>query len=340
MKKIRTFLYIATLLLLVISASAEDGFSKAIPFDNDQPVISTVSLHPEGKLLITAGDDHVVRVWDLTSGIQTRQLQGHSGWIRTSSFVPNSTEVVTAGDDGKVLMWNAASGSLSRQILQLDHTVSRLVISPDARTLGLVGFSNDILVLELATGNVLHKLDGQTGDMRAIGFSGSGKVLATGGRDGTIRLWSVDSGQPLGEFVAHRRRVRDLKFVNDDSLVVSVSDDRTMFVTNLEDTAASFRIPLGSVIPFAIADCGNGHEVAVGGTDNQVSVWDLQKQSIRKMFKGHSGSITSLDYIPRANGLGGLLVSGSFDTSVRTWPLAPVQPVRVRVSEQPTASAK
>ena len=62
-KKIRTLLYIATLLMLVISASADDGFSKAVPVDNDQPVISTVSLHPDGKLLVTAGDDHVVRVW-------------------------------------------------------------------------------------------------------------------------------------------------------------------------------------------------------------------------------------------------------------------------------------
>ena len=75
MNKIRTFLYIAALLLLVISASAEEEFSQAIPVDSDQPVVSTVSLHSAGKLLITSGDDHVVRVWDLASGVQIKQLK-------------------------------------------------------------------------------------------------------------------------------------------------------------------------------------------------------------------------------------------------------------------------
>ena len=72
-----------------------------------------------------------------------------------------------------------------------------------------------------------------------------------------------------------------------------------MFVTDLENAAASYRIPLGGVIPFALAACGDVNEVAVGGTDNQISVWNLKRQSIRKVFKGHAGSITSLDYISR-----------------------------------------
>ena len=106
MKKIRTLLYIATLLLLVLSASANDDFSKAIPVDSDQPVVSTVSLHPAGKLLVTAGDDHVVRVWDLASGLQISQLKGHTGWIRSSAFIPNSTLVLTAGDDGNLWLFD------------------------------------------------------------------------------------------------------------------------------------------------------------------------------------------------------------------------------------------
>ena len=95
--------------------------------------------------------------------------------------------------------------------------------------------------------------------------------------------------------------------------------------------------PLGGVVPFALADCRND-EVAVGGTDNQIAIWNLKKQTVRKVFQGHTGSVTSLDYISRADGLGGIVVSGSFDTSVRTWPLGPVNPVRVRVSEKSPAS--
>ena len=340
MNKIRTFLYIAALLLLVISASAEEEFSQAIPVDSDQPVVSTVSLHSAGKLLITSGDDHVVRVWDLASGVQIKQLKGHTGWVRTSAFVPNTSHVLTAGDDGSVLIWDTARGTLLRKVAQVGYRISRLALSPDGRQVALVGFSRHITLLELESGDVLHQLDGRTDDIRALAFSQSGKAIATGGRDGFIRLWSVDSGQSLGAMVAHRQRVRDLVFLQGDALIVSVSDDRTMFVTDLENAAASYRIPLGGVVPFALAACGDVNEVAVGGTDNQISVWNLKRQSIRKVFKGHAGSITSLDYISRLNGLGGTLVSGSFDTSVRIWSLGPVEPMRVRVSEQSPTAAK
>jgi len=338
-KKIRTLLYIATLLMLVISASADDGFSKAVPVDNDQPVISTVSLHPDGKLLVTAGDDHVVRVWDLTSGVQIKQLEGHSGWVRSSAFIPKTTQIVTAGDDGNVHLFDVASGELKRKIITVDFAILRVAISPSGKTLALAGFSKDLRLVDIHSGNVIHSIDTQTDDIRAVAFSSAGKVVASGGRDGLIRLWSVDTGRQVGEITAHRRRIRDMRFVAKDSLLVSISDDRTMFVANLEDAAASFRIPLGGVVPFALADCRHD-EVAVGGTDNQIAIWNLHKQTVRKVFQGHTGSVTSLDYIPRPDGLGGMVVSGSFDTSVRTWPLGPDNPVRVRVSEQSPSSPK
>jgi len=325
--------------MLVLSATADDDFSKAIPVDSDQPVVSTLSLHPHGKWLVTAGDDHVVRVWDLASGTQIRQIPGHTDWVRSSAFIPNSTQVLTAGDDGQVHLLDIVEGTLKRKVASVDFSISRLKVSPNGSVIAFAGFSHSLLLVDTQSGNVLHRIDVLTDDVRALSFSNSGKVISSGGRDGVVRMWSVDTGRQVGEITAHRRRVRDMCFISDDSLLVSISDDRTMFVADLENAAASYRIPLGAILPFALVDCGN-QQVAVGGTDNRISIWNLKEQSIRKVFQGHTGSITSLDYMPRPGGLGGVVVSGSFDTSVRTWPLGPLNPVRVRVSEQSPAATK
>jgi len=327
------------LLMLVLSASADDDFSKAIPVDGEQPVVSTVSLHPEGKWLVTAGDDHIVRVWDLASGTQVRQIPGHTDWIRSSVFIPNSTQILTAGDDGHVYSFDIVEGTLKRKVASVDFSISRLTISPKGNVIAFAGFTQNLMLVDTQSGSVLHKIDALTDDVRALSFSNSGKVIASGGRDGRVRLWSVDTGQQVGEITAHRRRVRDMCFISNDSMLISISDDKSLFVANLEDAAASYRIPLGAVLPFALTDCGN-QQIAVGGTDNRISIWNLQEQSVRKVFQGHTGSITSLDYMPRPDGLGGVVVSGSFDTSVRTWPLGPLNPIRVRVSEQSPASPK
>ncbi len=325
--------------MLVLSATADDDFTRAIPVDSDQPVVSTVSLHPHGKWLVTAGDDHVVRIWDLPSGTQIRQIPGHTDWVRSSSFIPNSTQVLTAGDDGHVHLLDIVEGTLERKVTSVDFSISRLKVAPNGSVIAISGFSKNLFLIDTQSGNVLHKIDALTDDVRGLSFSNSGKVIASGGRDGIVRLWSVDTGQQVGEIMAHRRRVRDMCFISDDSMLVSISDDRTMFVADLENAAESHRVPLGAILPFALVDCGN-QQVAVGGTDNRISIWNLKEQSIRKVFQGHTGSITSLDYVTRPGGLGGVVVSGSFDTSVRTWPLGPLNPVRVRVSEKSPAATK
>ena len=315
MNKIRTFLYIAALLLLVISASAEEEFSQAIPVDSDQPVVSTVSLHSAGKLLITSGDDHVVRVWDLASGVQIKQLKGHTGWVRTSAFVPNTSHVLTAGDDGSVLIWDTARGTLLRKVAQLGYRISRLAVSPDGRQVALVGFSRHILCwnwkVEMC---YISWMDGLTifgpWHFRSR-VKRSPPVDATASFDSGRWIagnhWSDGSASTSQRSSLSSRRCIDSERFGRSNHVV----------TDLENAAASYRIPLGGVVPFALA-AGDVNEVAVGGTDNQISVWNLKRQSIRKVFKGHARYYLA-GLRSRLNGLGGTLVSGSFDTSVRIW---------------------
>ena len=57
----------------------------------------------------------------------------------------------------------------------------------------------------------------------------------------------------------------------------------------------------------------NVYLLGTGGSDNQIYVWDLQTMNQIGTLKGHTGSITSLDY------QNGILVSGSYDTQIRFW---------------------
>ena len=185
--------------MLVLSATADDDFTRAIPVDSDQPVVSTVSLHPHGKWLVTAGDDHVVRIWDLPSGTQIRQIPGHTDWVRSSAFIPNSTQVLTAGDDGHVHLLDIVEGTLKRKVTSVDFSIFRLKVAPNGSVIAISGFSKNLFLIDTQSGNVLHKIDALTDDVRGLSFSNSGKVIASGGRDGIVRLWSVDTGQQVAK---------------------------------------------------------------------------------------------------------------------------------------------
>src|SRR5205085_2071483 len=62
--------------------------------------------------------------------------------------------------------------------------------------------------------------------------------------------------------------------------------------------------------------------VATGGSDNMVRLWEASTGTQLQQLAGHTGSISALATDPT----GKQLVSGSFDTTVRVWPLATPRP--------------
>ena len=56
-------------------------------------VITAVALSPDGATLASAGDDHLIGLWDVGTGRLVRQLPSHEGWVRGLSFRPDGTQL-------------------------------------------------------------------------------------------------------------------------------------------------------------------------------------------------------------------------------------------------------
>ena len=50
------------------------------------PVVSALAIQPSGNVLATAGDDHLVRLWDFRTGELIRRLSGHEDWVTAVAF--------------------------------------------------------------------------------------------------------------------------------------------------------------------------------------------------------------------------------------------------------------
>ena len=88
-----------------------------------RPVITAVALDTAGKLAAIAGDDHLVRLWEVETGKLVRELRGHQDWVRAVAFNPTSPQLASAGDDHSVRIWSLESGQLLHTLGGSGHPI-------------------------------------------------------------------------------------------------------------------------------------------------------------------------------------------------------------------------
>ncbi|HIQ23306.1 MAG TPA: WD40 repeat domain-containing protein [Planctomycetes bacterium] len=284
----------------------------------EAPVITAVAIDPGARYLVAGGDDHRVWIWDLSRGELLERLPAHTDWVRCAAFDPTGQTLVTAGDDGQVRFWALAHRRAFRTLNRGVRPVRALAFDSTGELLAVGGRQDGVWVIHVASGRPVRRLEGSGADTRAVVFSPDGQHLAAAGRSGRVRVWEVASGRMVSDMEGHRRRVRALAYSPDAKYLASAGEDRTIRIWEAGAGTSAGSLPAQAAVVLSLAFCGPNH-LAVGSSDNLIRVWNLDSMRQQWRLVGHTGSVTALVWNARE----GLLVSGSYDTTVRLWQLPP-----------------
>jgi WD40 repeat protein len=303
--------------------------------DHKPPVVTAVRLHQGGQWLATAGDDHLVRVWNLADGKLVHKLNAHTDWVRAIDYSPDGRVLASAGNDRQIIFWDTATGA-RREIFALhDAAIAAIRFSHDGKLLAAVGFEESVRLYDVATKQVIARPPAPCQDIRAVTFSPDDQLLAIGGRCGSIRLLSVPRGELVRDFPAHRQRIRALAFSSDGAFVASSGEDRLIHVAPVAGTEG-YSLPPRPAKALSLVFYGP-QQLAVAGSDNIIRLWDVASKDEIGCLRGHTGSVAALEC------QGKILVSAGFDTTVRIWDVGdqmvgPAGPGPGRVGIRPTES--
>jgi WD40 repeat protein len=84
---------------------ATDGkFVRAMP--GHTAGVAGLAFHPSGTLLVSAGKDRTVRLWNPTNGTAVKTLEGHTAWVQGAAFYAKGTRLASVSADRTVKLWD------------------------------------------------------------------------------------------------------------------------------------------------------------------------------------------------------------------------------------------
>lgn len=297
------------------------------------PVVTALAASPEGRFIAAAGDDHGIRIVDLTNGETIRTITEHSDWIRSLVFASGGRQLFSAGDDGIVMSFAQGASRKGEQLLQVDFAIRTLALAPEQNLLAIAGFSKEIVLWDLKQNAERRRLQCESRDQRCVRFSGNGNYILCGGRQGELHVWDVNSGRELAGFHEHRGRIHNAVFSPDGTQVTSVGEDRQLIQYDIASRRAILKREIANAKLMSMC-LVNENLVAAAGADNSVHLYDALSDDVVAQLRGHYGTVSVM------TPCGNYLASGSFDTTVRIWDLESIDTKQIQYTKPVHAPIK
>jgi WD40 repeat protein len=188
----------------------------------------TVAYSPDGRLIASGGGsvlvnlfgdkkvkpDFAIRLWDATTGMELRRLEGHTGDVRRVRFARDGMRLVSAGFDSTVRVWAVDTGKELRCFTGHQGFVEFALFTPDGRSVfscegGQIkngqfilgenpsGISDHaIRFWDVETGKEWLRLKGHFGPILSMALAPDGRHFVTSGDDQTIKVWKMPQRAP------------------------------------------------------------------------------------------------------------------------------------------------
>jgi WD40 repeat protein len=207
--------------------------------------VRALAASPDGKLLASAGDDGAIQLWDTTAGKATTKLTAHTDWVLALAFSGDGKFLASGGHDGTVRLWDVAAG---KKLLDIEAKAAPQPNTPPLPT------------------NVVQ----------AITFSPDNKLLAVGGSDSLIHLFSVPEGKLVRSMPGHTSSVTGVQFHPGGAVLVSSSKDRTLKLWNPANGQLLKSLEGHTAWVQGVTFLAQGTRLASVGADGTVRLWELK----------------------------------------------------------------
>lgn len=200
-----------------------------LPNFESQPHRILFSRDARRMALLLDGEDKTAtfRILEFPSGAKLCEIENQWPAMLPAAFTPAGSEIFLMGKDNFIRRFDAATGQeLQKYEPAHENSVRAMIVSPSGKLLVSGGSRGDILLWDVASGKLLHKLAVEPAvyahaGVDSLAFSPDETLVAGGGLGGVI-LWSVETGAVTKLFPPESGSAAHIRFSADGKTITAV----------------------------------------------------------------------------------------------------------------------
>ncbi len=294
----------------------------AYPAPDREPVISldalamSVALDADGKRVAIGRGDGKIELWGISPLAREAVWRTGGGEVWFVGFDATGSRMYAGGLTGLIRELDVRDGTILRELSLNDFAVFRSELNGARDRLAVSLENGEAVVVDLARMEVVFRVRAvEEGSCFSAAWSADGRLLATSGAGGVVRIWDGQNGTLLREIATRERVVWVVKWTASGRLLAGCEEGAILELDPDSGGEALRRFVGHRWAVFALALHPDGQRFASGSFDNTVKVWDLADGSDLLNLEGHFSSVTGLAFDPT----GTWLVSSNQDRTVRVW---------------------
>ncbi|MCM3707372.1 WD40 repeat domain-containing protein [Cytobacillus firmus] len=325
-----------------------NSFQFLLNFDAHKQGVKKVSFSPSGNLLLTAGYDHKINIWDVKEGKKVKELNPYIyQWERCLSWTPDEKFIIGASFGKTFCKWNLETGEVVNNDLELatpsindlsvsetgdiatasddgkfringqvvsdeNHVLTNSVcITDDGNIAAWGNHAGEVFLVDLKD-RFINRFNLNTGPINVIFFSKLDNNFYVGTYGGYVHVISLSSKKQITNWKAQDGAIKSLAVNNEH--VVTVSANATIHVFNKNNKSDVTVLVGPNAIINDIHLMENKNELIVVSRDKIVRVFDLLTGKILMQHNKHRYSIKSITQNNK-----GQIISGDYWGYIVVW---------------------
>jgi len=286
--------------------------------------IREVTYSPDGRYLLTTGENHTATLWDIETGEVVKSYE-HNGSIWGSAFQPGGDLIAMVGDDGRIILWNPSLDEVS-YINVGDTFLIDVSFSADGNQILTGGDDARITLWDIETKKLIRTFEGHTSFVLRLDLNPDGTRFISGSNDNTARIWDLATGEtlmvlemPEDNELSNERGVFGVRFLPDNQRVVTGDLGGFLYLwdistgeilTEYEDV----RAPVGAI---DVSDDGEFLLMSTTSGEAYINLYNVESGKVLRSYFGHTIGIYGLAFSPD----GKTIASASVDGTAAIWDL-------------------